>query len=343
MRANLIHRVPELQLQPTRGCNLACAHCCTSSGPELREAVDLETLTRCLTDATVLGYRRLTVSGGEPLLYPALAGLLARARALGMWTTVISNGMLATPARWGPLAPLIDEAVISIDGPEAEHDALRRRPGAFTAAVGNLATIRASGVPFAFAFTLTQHNVESLAHVVRLAAEHGACRVQVHPLAPHGRAAIELAGAQPDAIELAFAAYEAMRLGRGLGIAVSVDAFTPEQLAGERDALVPVAPVTDLVDVAPVLVVEPDARVVPLSLEVSPRLALGSLIGSRLTRLAGDWLSSGRGDVLADACARTWAELMAAPAAPAVSWYGEVAARTWPAVASSWRIPAARA
>ena len=52
--------------------------------------------------------------------------------------------------------------------------------------------IRASGVPFGLIFTLTQHNAASLDFVVRLAAEHGARSVQVHPLTLHGRAATDM-------------------------------------------------------------------------------------------------------------------------------------------------------
>jgi hypothetical protein len=95
---------------------------------------------------------------------------------------------------------------------------------------------------------------------------------------------------------------------------------------------VPARPVSDLVAVAPVLVIEANANVMPLTHEISPNLGLGSLADHRLTTLADDWLGAGRGDALASICARTWAELTAAPAMPAVYWYDEVAAQTWPAV-----------
>jgi len=91
---------------------------------------------------------------------------------------------------------------------------------------------------------------------------------------------------------------------------------------------VPARPVAELTAVAPVLVVDADAVVLPLTHEVSPRIALGSLEKTRLATLARDWLRAGRGDALADACARTWSELTAAPARPAVYWYDEVASRT---------------
>lgn len=294
----------------------------------MRQALDLDLLTASLEDAAALGYRQLAVSGGEPLLYDHLADLLTRARALGMLTSVTTNGMLATAERWGRVAPLIDVAAISIDGTPSEHDAIRRRSGAFVATARNLEAIRASGVPFGLIFTLTQHNVDRLDFVVHFAAHSGARSVQVHPLTLHGRAATELPEARPDSLELAVALLEAIRLGRELGIAVHVDALTTDQLRSHRSTLVPTRPVANLTSVAPVLVIDADATVTPLTHEISPRLALGSLEQARLATLARDWLRAGRGDALADACARTWNELIAPPARSAVYWYDEVAART---------------
>src|SRR3954470_6102458 len=99
---------PVLQLHPSRRCNIACAHCYSSSGPQAREELPLQLLSGCLEEAASLGYRQLAVSGGEPLLYHSLAALLARARSLGMLASITTNGMLATPARWGTLAALVD-------------------------------------------------------------------------------------------------------------------------------------------------------------------------------------------------------------------------------------------
>jgi MoaA/NifB/PqqE/SkfB family radical SAM enzyme len=317
-----------LQVHPTRLCNIACAHCYSSSGPNVREELPLELLASCLEDAAQLGYRQLAVSGGEPLLYRPLAELLARARALGMVTTITSNGMLATAARWAPLTPFLDVAAISIDGTPSEHDTIRRRPGAFARTVANLQVVRRSGIPFGFIFTLTQHNVDSVEFVVRLAAENGARSVQVHPLTLHGRAAKTLSTARPDGVELLTALIEASRLGRELGVVVHVDAVTVDQLVEYRSHFVPETPVGKLVDVAPTLVVDADGSVVPLTHEVSETLRLGSLTDARLTSLARNWLCAGQGDVLAAACERTWAELAELVPPMAAYWYDEVAART---------------
>jgi Fe-coproporphyrin III synthase len=319
---------PVLQVHPSRRCNLTCAHCYSSSGPGQREELHIELLSLCLEDAVALGYRQLAVSGGEPLLYGSLVPLLSKARSLGMVTTITTNGMLATRTRWAALASLIDVVAISIDGRPEGHDAIRRCDGAFARTVENLEVIRASGVAFGFIFTLTQYNIDSLEFVVRLAHEQGARSVQVHPLTLHGRAASMLPDSRPDEIELVTALLEAARLGSELGVVVHVDAVTVAQLVEYQDHVVPSRPAKQLVDVAPVLVVQADGAVVPLTHEVSHMLQLGSLRDSRLSLLAYNWICCGKGDKLVAACECTWAELTKDNPNTAVYWYDEVAART---------------
>ncbi|HXI50436.1 MAG TPA: radical SAM protein [Candidatus Saccharimonadales bacterium] len=329
--ANPTGVAPVLHLHPTRRGNLACAHGYTSSSPGTSEDLPLELLSACLAEAADLGYRQLALSGGEPLLYPALDELLVRARALGMRTSLTSDGTLISERSWSKLAPWIDVIAISIDGRSAEHDALRRRPGALASTVANLAHLRASGAAFGFIFTLTQHNVDSLEFVVLLAATEGARSVQVHPLTLRGRAVHAFPQAYPDSEELRVALLEAARLGRELGVAVHVDALTIQQLCAYRSYLVPQRPIDSLTDVAPVLIVEPDGRVLPFTRELNPAFQLGSLHEATLTILAERWLASGRADRLAGVCERTWEELSGWNAADAVCWSTEVAARTYPA------------
>ena len=319
---------PVLQLHPTRLCNIACAHCYSGSGPTVRGELPLELLSDCLEAAAGLGYRQLAVSGGEPLLYGPLPELLARARELGMLTTVTTNGMLLTPRRWDPLAGLVDVLAVSIDGTPEEHDLIRRREGAFARTVANLEIARAWGGPFGFIFTLTQHNVDSLEFVVRLAAAEGARSVQVHPLTLYGRAEAMMSEARPDEIELATALCEAAMLGSELGVVVHVDAVTADQLLGHRDVLVPRRPVSRLIDVAPVLVVDADGTVIPMTHDVTSSLRLGSLWDAGLATLAADWLEAGGGDRLAVSCEQAWVELTRTTPPLAVYWYDEVAAWT---------------
>ncbi|MDQ8044064.1 MAG: radical SAM protein [Solirubrobacteraceae bacterium] len=325
---------PVLQVHPSRRCNLACGHCYSSSGPQVQGELPRELLHAALKDAAALGYEQLAVSGGEPFLYDGLPGLLGRARRLDFVTSVTTNGMLLGQARrWEPVAPLIDALAISIDGTEEEHDLMRRRDGAFAQTVKNLQVVRDSGIPFGFLFTLTQYNASSLEFVVRLAASEGARSVQVHPLTLTGRAATMLQGDRPDAIELTAAIVEGRRLGEELGVTVHVDAVTQDQLTLYRGAFVPQFPTRDITDVAPVLIIESDGTVRPLTHEIPDHLAVGSLTHGRLTTLSRAWLRGPAARELAGAAERTWWDLVDPAAGPASYWYDEVAARIAPPLA----------
>ncbi len=319
---------PGLQIHPTAFCNLACAHCYTSSGPAARGELPLALLEPVLADAVALGYRDLAVSGGEPLLYSQLDGLLAAAKALGLPTSLTTNGLVLPDRMWNRVAPLIDLLAVSIDGRPDEHDRIRRRRGAFDKTVANIGLIGDSGVPFGLIFTLTQHNADSVDFVVRLAADLGARFVQVHPMTLVGRAATDMTGARPDAVERMAGLVEALRCGQEHGIPVHVDLLTAGQIAGFRCALVPSPRPTALAEVAPTLVVTPEADVVPMSHEIDRVLHLGNLRDSPLRHLAARWMADGRAEALASACARTWDDLRRGDPMLPHYWYDEVALRT---------------
>lgn len=302
---------PVLQVHPLTRCNLACAHCYAGSSPQASQALSPRRLAGCLDDAHALGYRQLAVSGGEPLLWPGLADLLRQARDLGWVTTLTTNGLLIDSTRWAALAPCLDLAAVSIDGTPAAHDALRGRPGAHAATVERLEVLRRQGTAFGFITTLTQHNLDGLESVVRLAVEQGARSVQVHPLGLQGRAVHGMADARPDGHELMAALVEARRLEAEHGLPVQVDVLAFEQLEPWREHLVPRRPVRRLVEVAPVLVVRADGEVLPLTHEIAPRLALGNLQAAPLAALATTWMSSERPAELVRACETVWHDLRA--------------------------------
>src|ERR1039458_8998466 len=72
-----------LQIHPTLRCNLQCEHCYSRSGPWSREELDLDVVNNVVSDAARMGYGVLSVSGGEPFLYPGLSDVFRRAPAPG--------------------------------------------------------------------------------------------------------------------------------------------------------------------------------------------------------------------------------------------------------------------
>src|SRR6476646_645298 len=120
-----------LQIHPTRFCNLTCLHCYSSSGPDQREELPADLLLDAMSGARDEGYNDAAFSGGEPILYPHLRKLMEHSKALGMATTLTSNGMLLKGERLAQLDGVTDLLAISLDGVRESHNKMRNSPHAF--------------------------------------------------------------------------------------------------------------------------------------------------------------------------------------------------------------------
>lgn len=103
------------QLIVTRRCNLACSYC--NEFDHVSKPVPYETLVQRIDHLVdELGVTIMDFLGGEPLLHPRIADLVAHARAKGCWTNIITNGLLLSRARVEALNEAgLDSMCVSID------------------------------------------------------------------------------------------------------------------------------------------------------------------------------------------------------------------------------------
>lgn len=313
-----------LHIHPTRRCNLRCRHCYSRSGPEVSEALPPRLVADVVSGAAELGYGVVSVSGGEPLLYPGLVDVLRAAKQAGASTSLATNGMLLTRRRLRELDGLVDVLAISLDGTPESHAAMRGDPGAFSRMEGRLADLRRSGFVFGFVFTLTQRNLHELQWVTDFARERGASLVHVHPLEPEGYAGDHLRGDVPDALELAYAAVESARL-RSSRTFIQVDITTRGDLlaAPERFFVFDGAPPPPRRWLSP-LVLEPDGTVVPLTYGLPRPYALGNVREHSLHRLVDAW----QPDTFLRLAREVFDDLTGRQAPPVFNWYDAMAARS---------------
>ena len=82
---------------PMRRCNLSCTYC--NEYDEVSKPVPTETMYQRTDKLADLGTSIITISGGEPLLYPELDDIIRRIRKRGMVAGLITNGYLLTADR----------------------------------------------------------------------------------------------------------------------------------------------------------------------------------------------------------------------------------------------------
>ena len=226
-----------VHLHPLDRCNLACSHCYSGSSPQRQTVLPLGPLLQALHHLRDEGYEVLSLSGGEPLLYPHLAGLLAGARAMGYRIGAITNGFRVTPRHRG-LIDGIDTIAVSFDGLADLHNRIRGNPRAWDAAVQALRYLAEIGKPAAAAFTVSNASLSEVPEFVETCAGLGVRAVQLRPLVMAGRATA-------DATDLALGPADAARLwlmGQTLALAwegemaIHTDLAPAEALAADRGA-----------------------------------------------------------------------------------------------------------
>ncbi len=179
-----------LQCYPTLRCPLKCAHC-LAAGPQAAARADmpLELFARLCREAAEMGVPELLLTGGEPLAHPEFPALVAGIKANGLsWSL---NTAANPDAR--QRAAMLDHppayVAVSVDGPEAVHDAFRGKCGAFADAAAAIRFFAAiPGTTVCAGTTVSTVNLPHLDETFRLVKAGGAHRWGIHLLIPEGRA-----------------------------------------------------------------------------------------------------------------------------------------------------------
>ena len=226
-----------VHLHPTRLCNLACLHCYSESGPKEKASLELEELQRALLILRAEGYAQVSLSGGEPMVYPHLVPLIDYAHACGFRVTMITNGLF-TNRKMEEVTARLDGIAISFDGLAKNHNYLRGRQDAFDRSCAAVAKLAANGLPVSAAISLTRDAIPDLPELADTLVVLGARALQVRPVALAGRARTLTEFSNFTAIDQArlFLVVSALREELGDGIRVHCDLAPTLHLWNQRDA-----------------------------------------------------------------------------------------------------------
>lgn len=158
-----------LELQITRRCNLACAHCYLGDAKPLD--MEVETIIRVAGEFERIGGLRLMVSGGEPTLHPRWGEVCRALASVGVRKVLLTNGI---PLLGMDIASLgFNEIQVSIDGMEAGHELLRGG-GTFGKAVKAAKRIAGAGVALSVATQVHSGNLAEMEELETLVRSLGA-------------------------------------------------------------------------------------------------------------------------------------------------------------------------
>ncbi|MCK4841097.1 MAG: heme d1 biosynthesis radical SAM protein NirJ [Methylococcales bacterium] len=153
-----------------RRCNLTCKHCYTTSA-DINFPGELTTpeIYKVMDELKSFKVPVLILSGGEPLLHPDIFDISHRAKSMGFYVALSSNGTLINKQNINQIAEINYQYVgVSLDGLAATHDKFRQKKGSFADSLTGIGLCRDNGIKAGIRFTLTQDNVDDFPAMLKL-------------------------------------------------------------------------------------------------------------------------------------------------------------------------------
>jgi Fe-coproporphyrin III synthase len=127
--AHAIRSLPVVVISPHNQCNCRCVMCDIWRIRKPEEITN-EDLQQHLNSFRELGVRWVVFSGGEPQMNSQLPYLAQMLRSENIRVTILTAGLLLEPQA-EVIAASVDDVIVSVDGPSAVHNSIRRVSGAY--------------------------------------------------------------------------------------------------------------------------------------------------------------------------------------------------------------------
>jgi pyrroloquinoline quinone biosynthesis protein E len=218
----------------THRCPLQCPYCYNPLALE-RAGSELgtEAWLGVIREIADLGALQIHFSGGEPTARKDLETLVAAAREAGLYSNLITAGVLLSEARVAALAAAgLDHVQLSFQDSEAAGcDRIGGYAGGFEKKLACAGWVRAAGLPLTLNMVVHRHNLHNLEALIDLAVKFGARRVEVAHVQYYGWAYANRASLMPtrDQLDRAEAVVEAAR-ARLKGV-LAIDHVVPDYYA----------------------------------------------------------------------------------------------------------------
>ncbi len=176
----------KLFLDVSNFCNLACAHCLSSSSSSQRDQLAFKTIEDIADQCEEIGTFYVKISGGEPLLYHGILALIDMLNAHSLDVSLTTNGTMMRPQLAGELLSRDVKVSVSIDGTQPTHDAIRGK-GSYDSAVRALEILKEAGANASIRTTLFPSNIQDVYSLVELAEKYDVI-LKIRRAKPSGRA-----------------------------------------------------------------------------------------------------------------------------------------------------------
>lgn len=177
-------------LEVTLRCNMKCLHCGSGAdGSARKNELDLKQWLNVVDQLSEMKTQYITLSGGEPFVWPHWRELCAHIKKRGLDYAIISNGynILDDDILFLKDAGICNIA-LSIDGTSRTHNKIRQKSDSFERVVETAKKFIKAGARVAVSTSVNKLNIHDLSALMKLLAECEINLWQVQIVNTFGRA-----------------------------------------------------------------------------------------------------------------------------------------------------------
>ncbi len=141
LQTHKISALPVVLLMPHSACNCRCVMCDIWKGNQQLKQLTEDDVRSLTISLKKLGCRQVIFSGGEALLHQNFFRFCEILKKEKIKITLLSTG-LTLKKNAAQLVKWVDDIIVSLDGDEQTHDAIRNIPGAFNKLAEGIAAIK---------------------------------------------------------------------------------------------------------------------------------------------------------------------------------------------------------
>ena len=218
----------------THRCPLRCPYCYNPM--ELEKAsseLSADAWKGILDEAAELGILQVHFSGGEPTAYPDLVSLVGHATRVGLYTNLITSGVLFDAAMVDALGRAgLEHVQLSFQDTRGEEgDRIAGTAGAHAKKLVAARWVREAGIALTLNAVVHRGNIDRLEEVLDLAVQVGARRIEVAQVQYYGWALANRAAFMPTRAQLERATEVVAKAAERLKGILVIDTVVPDYYA----------------------------------------------------------------------------------------------------------------
>ena len=183
------YKLKEIKVEVTHKCPLACLHCSSDANMSNNKEMTLGECTKIILDAEKLGVKKISFSGGEPLIWRDIDDAISLA-SKSFNVVIYTSGYIRNPRQKFHILFKrgLSKAIFSIYGAnKSSHEEITRIRGSFNRTIDSIKYANESGIKTEIHFVPTSFNYRNLPAVTKLGKKLGVERISILRFVPQGR------------------------------------------------------------------------------------------------------------------------------------------------------------